>query len=175
MAEDNPSTSTDASSNEQALIELLKKSPKGVMDADIQIGLPDLSTQDRVKLVNALLAKGLLDLFNQGGNLVYKYKEKTAVQVKGADNEEKVILRIIEEAGNKGIWMRDIRYQSNLLATQLNKILKALENKKLIKAVKSVSVNFQHFLINSGLFYLSSFRQVRRKSTCCSTWNRINH
>lgn len=141
MTDNNPPTSASSIPDEQALIDLLKNAPKGLVDADIQIGLPELSTPDRVKLVNGLLAKGLLDLFNQGGNLVYKYKEPTASHAKGADNEEKVIMRIIEEAGNKGIWMRDIRYQSNLVATQLNKILKALENKKLIKAVKSVSVN----------------------------------
>lgn len=45
-----------------------------------------------------------------------------------------------------GIWIRDIRYKTNLNHTQtLNKILKNLESKKLIKAVKSVSVS--HFSI----------------------------
>lgn len=47
--------------------------------------------------------------------------------------------RIIEEAGNKGIWIRDIRHKSNLMMTKLNKVLKNLETKKLIKLVKSVS------------------------------------
>ena len=42
-----------------------------------------------------------------------------------------------------GIWIRDIRYKSNLLLTQLNKILKSLEGKKLIKAIKSVSVSIK--------------------------------
>ena len=39
-----------------------------------------------------------------------------------------------------GIWIRDIRYKSNLQLTQVNKILKTLESKKLIKAIKSVAV-----------------------------------
>lgn len=56
------------------------------------------------------------------------------------DTEEKLIYTIIEDGGNKGIWIRDIRVKSNLIMTQLNKILKNLENKKLIKAVKSVNV-----------------------------------
>lgn len=50
-------------------------------------------------------------------------------------------MRIIEDAGNKGIWNRDIRTKSNLNQTALNKILKALEGKKLIKSVSSVSVS----------------------------------
>ena len=42
-----------------------------------------------------------------------------------------------------GIWSRDIRYKSNLPLTEINKILKNLESKKLIKAVKSVAVGKQ--------------------------------
>lgn len=40
-----------------------------------------------------------------------------------------------------GIWSRDIRFKSNLPLTEINKILKNLESKKLIKAVKSVAVS----------------------------------
>ena len=60
--------------------------------------------------------------------------------IKG-DQEEKIVYEIIEESGNKGLWIRDIRVKSNLVQTQLNKVLKALESKKLIKAVKSVNAN----------------------------------
>lgn len=62
--------------------------------------------------------------------------------MKGADNEEKVVYNLIEEAGNKGIWIRDIRVRSNLANTQLIKVLKSLESKKLIKAVKCVNVSY---------------------------------
>ena len=40
-----------------------------------------------------------------------------------------------------GMWIRDIRIKSNLNMTQVNKILKVLESKKLIKAVKSVQAS----------------------------------
>ncbi|KAL4681435.1 hypothetical protein H8959_006912 [Pygathrix nigripes] len=60
-------------------------------------------------------------------------------KMKGSDNQEKLVYQIIEDAGNKGIWSRDIRYKSNLPLTEINKILKNLESKKLIKAVKSVA------------------------------------
>ena len=39
-----------------------------------------------------------------------------------------------------GIWIRDIRGKTNLSSVQLNKVIKSLEQKKLIKAVKSVTV-----------------------------------
>lgn len=54
-----------------------------------------------------------------------------------------------------GIWIRDIRFKSNLLLTQVNKILKNLESKKLIKAVKSVAVS-KHFLC----FWLNQVREL---------------
>ena len=40
----------------------------------------------------------------------------------------------------QGIWIRDIRFKSNLGMTQLNKLLKTMEGKKLIKSVTSVAV-----------------------------------
>lgn len=82
-----------------------------------------------------------LELFQDKNQLLYKYKDPSKKTVnKGADNEERVVYKIIEEAGNKGIWIRDIRFKSNLNMTQLNKVLKSLETKKIIKAVKSVAV-----------------------------------
>ena len=67
-------------------------------------------------------------------------KDSSGVKVKGGEMDEKLVYKLIEEAGNKGIWARDIRFKSNISLTQLNKILKALEGKKLVKAVTSVSV-----------------------------------
>lgn len=92
-------------------------------------------------------------MFKDKDQLLYKYKDITKkTPLKGVDNEEKLVFKIIEEAGNKGIWIRNIRFKSNLNTTQLNKVLKSLETKKLIKAVKSVSVcDFNISKINSVL------------------------
>lgn len=80
-----------------------------------------------------------------------------------------------------GIWSRDIRYKSNLPLTEINKILKNLESKKLIKAVKSVAVSrstmraisaiLVFWLINVFFFFFVS-RPLRRKCTCCITCSR---
>lgn len=87
-------------------------------------------------------------MFKDKSLLLYKYKDPSKKTVlKGADNEEKLVFKIIEEAGNKGIWIRDIRIKSNLNATQLNKVLKSLETKKNIKAVKSVQVCIFCFMV----------------------------
>lgn len=99
-----------------------------------------------------------MELFQDKNELLYKYKDpESKGKVKGSDNEERVVYKIIEEAGNKGIWIRDIRYKSNLTMTHLNKVLKSLETKKFIKAVKSVAVSnyyFQLFLMQNCLSLL---------------------
>lgn len=87
--------------------------------------------------------------------LFFRLKDLNSKQVvKGADNEEKVVYNLIEEAGTKGIWIRDIRRQSNLAMTQLTKVLKSLEGKKAIKAVKCVNVSYT---LENFLHHLTSF------------------
>ena len=78
--------------------------------------------------------------------LFWCLKSHPTSRIKGADNEERVVLGLIEEAGNKGIWTKDIRIKSSLSQATLNKVLKALEGKKVIKFVSSVSVIYEKCL-----------------------------
>lgn len=128
-------------STEFRIITFAQSHPTGFMDKDLLTEMPEIDVKDRAKAINTLLAEGYFDLFKKDGTLFYKIKDQRTPAIKGADNEEKVVYRIIEEAGNKGIWIRDIRIKSNLMMMALNKILKSLETKKLIKAVKSVSAS----------------------------------
>ncbi|XP_073996671.1 RNA polymerase III subunit F [Rhodnius prolixus] len=117
---------------------------KGCFDEDLQKAQPSLSNEERITIINKLIAQRLLDIYQVGGKLAYKTKTQDTSEpsdLKGADNEEKIVYGLIKEAGNKGIWMRDIRFKSNLQPTVLNKILKSFENKKIIKAVKSVAAH----------------------------------
>ncbi|XP_031833548.1 RNA polymerase III subunit F [Nomia melanderi] len=150
--ESEPSTSNEQDGNttetnsmdtiEQKIIALAQTRPKGISDKDLTAEMPNLQPAQRAQIINKLLSQGHFDLFKQGGSLLYRLKDPSKAKVaKGADNEEKIVYTIIEEAGNKGIWIRDIRFKSNLMPTQLNKILKSLETKKFIKAVKSVAAS----------------------------------
>nr|XP_013809845.1 PREDICTED: DNA-directed RNA polymerase III subunit RPC6 isoform X3 [Apteryx mantelli mantelli] len=104
--------------------------------------MPHMEAQQRAMAINRLLSMGQLDLLRSNAGLLYRIKEsQNASKMKGSDNQEKLVYQIIEDAGNKGIWSRDIRYKSNLPLTEINKILKNLESKKLIKAVKSVAAS----------------------------------
>ncbi|XP_002731250.1 DNA-directed RNA polymerase III subunit RPC6-like [Saccoglossus kowalevskii] len=133
---------TDATDLENRIIELCRSDPKGIGDAIIQEDMPHIDVRQRATAINRLLSAGRIDLLKTTAGLVYKLKDpQTSSKMKGSDNQEKLIYQIIEEAGNKGIWIRDIRYKSNLLMTQVSKILRNLESKKLIKAIKSVGAS----------------------------------
>ncbi|XP_043678003.1 probable DNA-directed RNA polymerase III subunit RPC6 isoform X1 [Vespula pensylvanica] len=143
--EHDKSTSNDSNGLgiiEQKIIALAQARPKGISDKDLVSEMPNLQPVQRAQIINKLLSQGYFDLFKHGGSLLYRLKDPSKTKIaKGADNEEKIVYSIIEEAGNKGIWIRDIRFKSNLMPIQLNKILKSLETKKFIKAVKSVAAS----------------------------------
>lgn len=128
----------------ETIIEHARKIKGGLSNEDLAKLMPTTSAEARVKAINILLQKGAIEILKKQNSLIYRLKDdQNSSGPKGADNEEKIVYSIIEQGGNKGIWIRDIRVKSNLIMTQLNKILKNLENKKLIKAVKSVSVSIQ--------------------------------
>ncbi|CAH0550643.1 unnamed protein product [Brassicogethes aeneus] len=131
-----------SSPNEEALLDLAKSQPEGFNNDDIKQNLPNVPITEVTGIINKYLKNGTLEVFKMKNSLFYKYKDPLKKSdVKGADSEEKVVYKIIEESGNKGIWIRDIRFKSNLNTTQLNKVLKSLETKKFIKAVKSVAAS----------------------------------
>lgn len=74
--------------------------------------------------------------------------------------DKESLLQLIFPPISEGIWSRDIRYKSNLPLTEINKILKNLESKKLIKAVKSVAVSCFQTLFKH-LQCLICFRSIK--------------
>nr|CAD7202743.1 unnamed protein product [Timema douglasi] len=103
------------------IIALAKASAKGISDKDIQKEIPDLRPDQRAVVINKLLVQGYFDLFNQGGTLLYKLKDPALLtdKIKGADNEEKIVYSIIEEAGNRsvtgGAWYCDQDFEAEFV------------------------------------------------------------
>ncbi len=136
-----PTSSQDQDAASQRILAICGEIPGGVSDKVLQATLPDIHPKDRALALNALLTAGKIDLLRSAEKgLLYKIKQADAKSssIRG-DAEEKVVHRIIEEAGNKGTWIRDIRVKSNLGQSQLTKVLKSLKQKKLVKEVKCVN------------------------------------
>mmetsp|Transcript_31551 Transcript_31551/g.74267 ORF Transcript_31551/g.74267 Transcript_31551/m.74267 type:complete len:325 (+) Transcript_31551:186-1160(+) len=65
--------------------------------------------------------------------------DEVAQKYIGLDVSAKMVLQCIEKAGNNGIWTKEIRLQTGLQLQALNKTFKQLEQRCLIKPVKSVN------------------------------------
>lgn len=134
------STTDDGKFIENKIQELLVKFPQGIGDKVIIANLPEtVDNKTRAEAINRLLVEDKIDLMKTSEGLLYKNKNPSRASSISGDQEEKVVFKIVESSGSLGTWIRDIRAKSNLGQTQLNKVLKSLENRRLIKAVKSVN------------------------------------
>ncbi|CAF0812065.1 unnamed protein product [Brachionus calyciflorus] len=139
------SKASDPTNAEQRILELCAQNPDGVSDTMLQQDMPQINAQQRLAALNRLLSLGKLDLLKSPQlGIVYRLKDNldinSALSSTG-DVDEKLVFSIIKESGNKGIWIRDISIKTNVKSTALNKTLKSLETKKLIKSVQSVNAN----------------------------------
>lgn len=120
------------------LLMLLQANENGLSDEQISSHFghryPDL-----VPIINDLLGSNRVQLFTQGGVLVYKVvHEETAAKFEGLGPEQIMIYQVCERAGNRGIWTRDIKLATSIPQHNLTKSLKILEQRSLIKSVRSV-------------------------------------
>eukprot|EP00002_Diphylleia_rotans_P032945 TRINITY_DN6967_c0_g2_i4.p1 TRINITY_DN6967_c0_g2~~TRINITY_DN6967_c0_g2_i4.p1 ORF type:complete len:278 (+),score=77.11 TRINITY_DN6967_c0_g2_i4:59-892(+) len=125
---------------EQALIQLGLKNPN-MFDSDaLQAALASFSAEAQIAAINSLLRKGKLSIFEVNGSYSYKLRsEEESSGFLGLAPEEMLIYQLISASGNMGLWTKDMRIKSNLQQQQITKILKNLENRKLVKSVKSIS------------------------------------
>ena len=125
---------------ETAILEQCKLHPEGIPDGDLAAKISHIPVTDRAVAINRLLSQRKLQIFKDGESLVYKeVKQDEAVKFKGLSSEDLLVYQIIQQSGNTGIWTKELKQKSNLPQTQIGKIFKSLEARKLIKAVKHVA------------------------------------
>jgi DNA-directed RNA polymerase III subunit RPC6 len=96
---------------------------------------------DLAHIINDLTAASRIVLSKSGKNELFYtlVSAEVASKFTGLDTSARMVYQVIERAGDSGIWTKDIRLQTNIQQTALNKIFKALESRRLIKPVKSVT------------------------------------
>ena len=70
---------------------------------------------------------------------------------KGLGAEEVLVYQAIDGAGDVGIWTRDLRARTNLQQPAVTRILKALEARHLVQAVRSVANGNRKVYMRAGL------------------------
>ncbi|KAI8806598.1 RNA polymerase Rpc34 [Cladochytrium replicatum] len=91
-------------------------------------------------MFNRLAEKKMLDFVTfSDGSLGFRGRQAEEVtRIRGLDASETMIYQHIKNAGNKGLWSRDIKNRCGLHTQVVNKAIKTLETKNLIKSVKSI-------------------------------------
>jgi DNA-directed RNA polymerase III subunit RPC6 len=92
-------------------------------------------------IINELIQGSRLSMSHTGsGELSYQLvSEDLASKLSGLDASSRLVYQVIERSSTAGIWTKDIRVQTNIQQQMLTKILKNLEQRQLIKPVKSVT------------------------------------
>lgn len=150
-----PSEEFEAIKNE--IMQLVQAYENGIDENELSKTMASTPSDIRVSAVNSLLRDSKIQLCKRGADLIYRvldsktFSNHSNLQNSSISFEEKVVYQVVESAGSKGIWNREIRNQTKLPLNQMSKILKNLETKKLIKAVKSVTASKKKLYMLYGL------------------------
>lgn len=112
----------------------------GVTEEDLLKKFTLLSKQEIAKQLNNLLRTKQIEIFNNGTSLIYKKSASLA-------DEERIIYQLIAESKGKGLWLRDIKMKSNIPQNVITKILRNMENKKMVKSLKTIKSNRKIYVL----------------------------
>ncbi|CDZ97405.1 RNA polymerase III, subunit C34 [Phaffia rhodozyma] len=107
---------------------------------DLTTQFPNVALSELTLAINKLSKKNLVRTLDLGraGIKWQAISKGEAKKLAALDDDEGMVYKVIESAGNEGIWTRHIKNQTNLHLTIINKVLKSLESRNEIKSVKSV-------------------------------------
>lgn len=99
----------------------------------------DVPIEDQLLAINGLLKKNLFNAQKGPRGIQYAAVSKGEASILGTmDSNELIIYNHIKEAKNEGIWTKLIKARTNLHQTVMTRCLRLLEQKQLVKSVKSV-------------------------------------
>ncbi|KAA1125411.1 34-kDa subunit of RNA polymerase III (C) [Puccinia graminis f. sp. tritici] len=149
-----PSTAGNKLSKDEKelFIKCLKADQRTLSHEELQNAMPKLDVVEKMSIANSLIARGMLQVKRVQDELFYIAVDKSQQKVNSSmSTDEKLVYDNISNAGNTGIWTKTLKMRTNIHQTNLTKCIKALENKNLIKAVKSVKFPTRKIYILSEL------------------------
>jgi predicted transcriptional regulator len=123
------------------ILEFLKKNPDGV-NKDVLMASVNINEKHGAEILNELISENRVYITELRGEQLFKYRsEKEASKFRDLTFEEIQAFEIIIQTGSMGISTNDLKYKLNINANSfLNKILKRLEKKLLIKSLKMINM-----------------------------------
>ncbi|KAK8795171.1 hypothetical protein WA588_004020, partial [Blastocystis sp. NMH] len=120
----------------------LEKQEEGLEDGDMK----RIFGEDYVNLVNViqeLLNENRLKILQGPNGYVYQLvsidQADKKAQLNDLGDAEMLVYQCIERTGDQGIWIREIKVRTGLHAQAINRIIKKLVQRKLIKSFKSIA------------------------------------
>lgn len=129
---------------QESLLSVLGKFSAGpaVTEATLKKEL-GISINRIAQIINDLSAKSLIELYRQSGSDLVCYRLASTDSASGSistanlSGDELLLFQIIRASENRGTWTRDMKIKSGLHQNVVTKVLRSLESKRLIKAVRS--------------------------------------
>lgn len=140
--------------NEKRIWQLIQRqNGQTISNEKMQNVFGDMDVNELQKSINSLLSKSLLSAQqDHNGALQFIAFSKSDASTMGQlDHDEGIIYSFIRVAGNEGIWTKQLKLRANLHQTVMQRCLKSLESKGLIKAVKSVKFPTRKIYMLSSL------------------------
>ncbi|KAN0094666.1 RNA polymerase Rpc34 subunit domain containing protein [Tylopilus felleus] len=116
----------------------LAKNEKTLSIKDVEKLVPDASA--RTTAINFLLGAGMLKVMtSSGGVTAFRAVMKKEMDVKkDMSGEEAMVLSHIQASSNEGIWTKHLKAKTELHQTVIDRCLKSLVQKQLVKSIKAV-------------------------------------
>jgi DNA-directed RNA polymerase III subunit RPC6 len=122
------------------LIGLLSSTQTGCSESTLR-GHFGSEYESIVPILNELLNSNRIQLFTQAaGDMIFKLiEEEKAMKMHGLTHEQILVYQEIEKVKNNAIWSGDIRKKLNMQTQSIDKTLKLLLNRGLIKLTRDVN------------------------------------
>ncbi|VDN51266.1 unnamed protein product [Dracunculus medinensis] len=131
---------------EAVILSILSVNQNGLPIEEIMQKTGDMGPKVRENAVNSLLSSGKIEMLQGRSVGSFSLRLRRGTQLTDATAEEQLVSL---ESKRKGIWIRDIRDKTGLSMQFLRKILKGLEQRKLVRAIKSVGNTKKCYILHS--------------------------
>ncbi|KAF9764802.1 putative DNA-directed RNA polymerase III subunit rpc6 [Nosema granulosis] len=124
-----------------SLLEFIKNYEDGVTEEQIRIMNPSLSKESLVEMLNTFINSNKITVYKKDSAIFYKYTAGTS------DDYESLLLNLISQGGTEGLWFKEIKDKTNMPHNLAMKVLRSLENKRLIKSMKCIKSNRKVYVL----------------------------
>jgi hypothetical protein len=125
---------------EEKILSYLKKNQLGV-NKDELLSLFDNDKETVIEKINDLIQNYRILFYESNKEVLFKYQsEEDAHKFRDLQTEDIQIYELILSAGENGMTLNDLKIKTNISTNILNKYLKKLERKEIIKSLQMVNM-----------------------------------